>query len=96
MTSGDLFLMGESRGLIQSDLRYTLSPAPVPSMPQHTHSRTPSLAVIVMHTLSEHCLALSLLLEFQSTTRKAPALLSLVARAHIQQAQPGNPVGRHA
>lgn len=66
-------------------------------LPQcQVHSRTPSLAVIVMHPLSEHCPALSLFLEFPSTARKAPAPLSLVARAHIQQAQLGSPVGRHA
>lgn len=97
MTSGDLFLRGGNpEGSPQHDLRYVLSPAPVPGMPQHAHSHTPSLAVIVMHPLSEHCPALSLLLEFPSTTRKAPALLSPAARAHIRQAQPSNPARRHA
>lgn len=73
-------------GSPQSDLRYVLSLAPVPGTPQHAHSHTPSLAVIVMCPLSEHGPALSCRLEFPSTARKAPVLSSLVARAHIRQA----------
>lgn len=61
----------------------------------HTHI-LPAWQSIVTRPHSEHCPALSLLLEFPSTASKAPALLSLMARTHIQQAEASNPAGRHA